>query len=112
MTTSVTTLPPDKKISHAKEMMKIKRFSGLPVVDAERRLLSESSPWKTSSTPSSSASIERADPGTDDPESGGGRRATSACATSSASSRISIRALPGRRWRERAPRHHQPNGHP
>ena len=39
MTTPVTTLPPDKKISHAKEMMKIKRFSGLPVVDEERRLL-------------------------------------------------------------------------
>jgi len=39
MKTPVTTLPPDKKISHAKEMMRIKRFSGLPVVDDERRLL-------------------------------------------------------------------------
>ena len=39
MTAPVTTLPPDKKISHAKEMMKIKRFSGLPVIDSEYRLL-------------------------------------------------------------------------
>jgi CBS-domain-containing membrane protein/anti-sigma regulatory factor (Ser/Thr protein kinase) len=39
MTTMVTTLPPEKKISHAKEMMNIKRFSGIPIVDHSRHLI-------------------------------------------------------------------------
>jgi CBS domain-containing protein/anti-sigma regulatory factor (Ser/Thr protein kinase) len=39
MTVTVTALPPDKKISHAKEMMKIKKISGIPVVDEARRLI-------------------------------------------------------------------------
>lgn len=39
MTSTVTALPADKKISHAKEMMKIKKISGIPVVDEARRLI-------------------------------------------------------------------------
>ncbi|TFG80029.1 MAG: CBS domain-containing protein [Spirochaetales bacterium] len=39
MTTTVTALPSDKKISHAKEMMNIKRISGVPVVDESRHLI-------------------------------------------------------------------------
>jgi CBS domain-containing protein/anti-sigma regulatory factor (Ser/Thr protein kinase) len=39
MTSTVTALPPDKKIAHAKEMMKIKKISGIPVVDESRRLI-------------------------------------------------------------------------
>ncbi|HAP43604.1 MAG: hypothetical protein A2087_04270 [Spirochaetes bacterium GWD1_61_31] len=39
MTANVTVIPPEKKISHAKEMMNIKRISGLPVVDETRHLI-------------------------------------------------------------------------
>ncbi len=39
MTTAVTVLPPSKKMSHAKEMMNIKRISGIPIVDEARRLI-------------------------------------------------------------------------
>ncbi|MCX7027617.1 MAG: CBS domain-containing protein [Spirochaetes bacterium] len=39
MTAMVTSLPPDKKMSHAKEMMNIKRISGIPVVDASCHLI-------------------------------------------------------------------------
>lgn len=39
MTASVTALPPEKKMSHAKEMMNIKRISGIPIIDDTRHLL-------------------------------------------------------------------------
>lgn len=39
MVANVVVLAPDKKIAHAKEMMKIKKISGLPVVDEKRRLI-------------------------------------------------------------------------
>ncbi len=39
MTATVMAIPPDKKISHAKEIMNIKRISGLPVVDGKRHLI-------------------------------------------------------------------------
>ncbi|HNX99093.1 MAG TPA: CBS domain-containing protein, partial [Candidatus Aminicenantes bacterium] len=39
MVANVAALPADKKVAHAKEMMKIKRISGLPVVDEKRRVI-------------------------------------------------------------------------
>jgi len=39
MKTNVVVLPADKKISHAKEMMKIKKISGIPVVDENKKLI-------------------------------------------------------------------------
>lgn len=39
MTTRVVEIAADKKIAHAKELMKIKKISGMPVVDENRRLV-------------------------------------------------------------------------
>ncbi len=39
MATPVTSLPPERKVSQAKEMMRVKRISGIPVVDEGSRLL-------------------------------------------------------------------------
>jgi len=39
MATPVTSLPPEKKVSQAKEMMRVKRISGIPVVDESTRLI-------------------------------------------------------------------------
>jgi CBS domain-containing protein/anti-sigma regulatory factor (Ser/Thr protein kinase) len=39
MTEVVRTLSPDHKISHAKELMKIKKISGLPIVDDQQHLV-------------------------------------------------------------------------
>ena len=39
MTTWVVEIAADKKIAHAKELMKIKKISGMPVVDEQRRLV-------------------------------------------------------------------------
>jgi CBS domain-containing protein/anti-sigma regulatory factor (Ser/Thr protein kinase) len=39
MTATVVALPPDKKMSQAKEMMKVKKISGIPVVDEHRKLI-------------------------------------------------------------------------
>jgi len=39
MTKQVNTLTPDKKVSQAKEMMKIKKISGIPIVDKKLHLI-------------------------------------------------------------------------
>jgi len=39
MTEVVRTLSPDHKVSHAKELMKVKKISGLPIVDEQQHLL-------------------------------------------------------------------------
>lgn len=39
MTDAVHTLTADHKVAHAKELMKVKRISGLPIVDENQRLL-------------------------------------------------------------------------
>ena len=39
MVSRVVTVAPDRKISYAKEMMKIKKISGMPVVDEKRMLI-------------------------------------------------------------------------
>ena len=39
MSTRIVEIAADKKIAHAKELMKIKKISGIPVVDEQRRLV-------------------------------------------------------------------------
>jgi CBS domain-containing protein/anti-sigma regulatory factor (Ser/Thr protein kinase) len=39
MTANVVALPPDRKMSLAKEMMKVKKISGIPVVDEQKKLI-------------------------------------------------------------------------
>ncbi len=39
MSTRIVEISADKKIAHAKELMKIKKISGIPVVDEQRRLV-------------------------------------------------------------------------
>ncbi len=39
MTESVRTLTPDHKVIHAKELMKVKKISGLPIVDKKKKMV-------------------------------------------------------------------------